>query len=95
MEFAVNYSQAAAELLKAGEIEVDRLKCPAWPDLVAAVQAEHPIYVHFPLRVGAGVGDALDSDTGGPVDWETIEALIAQTDARQVNLHLMPFIDDH
>ena len=95
MEFAVNYSQAAAELLKAGEIQVDRLKCPAWSDLVAAAQAEHPIYVHFPLRVGAGVGDALDSDTGEPADWEKFEALIAQTDARQVNLHLMPFVDDH
>ena len=95
MEFAANYCQATSELLQAGQVQIDRFKCPPWPDLVATAQEEHPIYVHFSLRVGAGVGDAIDCDTGGSVDWKKIETLVAQTDTRHINLHLMPFVDDH
>lgn len=60
MEFAVNYSLAAADLLREEQIQVDLFKCPAWPDLIAAAQEVHPVYVHFPLRVGAGINHAID-----------------------------------
>ncbi len=34
-ELALNYSELAARLVRAGAIRIDRFKCPAWPDLVA------------------------------------------------------------
>lgn len=96
MQFAINYSRAADDLWRAGKtcgeqsrtIRVDRFKCPAWQDLVAAVQKSYPVYVHFPLLVGAGIGDAIDAETNAPADWNKVEALLAQTDTPFVNLHL-------
>ena len=95
MEFSVNYSRAAADLLRRGEIQLDRFKCPAWPDLVATVRDIHPIYVHFPLRVGSGIGDAIDTETDQPADWRKVETLLAQTDTPFVNLHLAPKAADY
>jgi uncharacterized protein (UPF0276 family) len=91
---AVNYSAAAAGLFREGRIEVDRFKCPAWPDTVAAARALHPVYVHLPLRVGAGIGDAIDTEKRRPADWQPLEALLARTDTPQVNVHLAPFVSD-
>ena len=65
--FSVNYSPAAASLASAGRVEVDLFKCPAWPDLVAALNV--PLYVHFALRVGLGISDAIDTRTRQPADW--------------------------
>jgi len=95
MDFAVNYSVAAADLLCRGEIEIDRFKCPAWPDLIDDVQTVTPIYVHFPLRVGAGIGDAWDGEAGRPADWRKIEALLARTGTPLVNAHLSLSVRDH
>jgi hypothetical protein len=67
MEFALNYSRAAEELLCAGKIRVDRFKCPAWQDLVTTVQQLHTVYVHFPLLVGLGIGDVM---------MKTVEAIL-------------------
>jgi hypothetical protein len=36
MEFALNYSPQAAQLLQEGRIEIDRYKCPDWPDVRVA-----------------------------------------------------------
>jgi uncharacterized protein (UPF0276 family) len=94
VKFAVNYSAAAADLLRTGRIQVDRFKCPAWPDTVTAAQALHPVYVHLPLRVGAGIGDAIDTERRQPPDWQRLEALLAQTGTPQVNVHLAPFAGD-
>jgi uncharacterized protein (UPF0276 family) len=85
MEFALNYSPQAAELLRAGRIAVDRLKCPDWPDMIAAAAAVRPVYVHFPLRAG-------DSDRP---DWDAIEALMERTGTPHVNFHLGPRPDAH
>jgi uncharacterized protein (UPF0276 family) len=90
MKLAVNYSRAAADLLRQEKIQLDYFKCPAWPDLVATVQENHPTFVHFPLKVGSGIGDAVDSETGRPADWEQVEALLSGTDTVLVNLHLAP-----
>lgn len=94
IELSVNYSHAAAELQDGGTIHVDRFKCPAWPDMIAAAQARYPVYVHFPLKVGRGLGDAWDTEARAPADWRQIETLLAQTGTPLVNLHLSPTVDD-
>lgn len=97
MDFAIHYSLPAAALVDTGQINLDfdYFKCPAWPDLIATVRARYPMYVHFPLRVGRGIGDALDAETRQPADWAKIEALLTQTRTPFVNVHLEPTTDDH
>jgi uncharacterized protein len=88
MEFAVNYSPPLVDLLRDGRITLDRCKCPAWPQAVAEAQAIHPCYVHLPLSVGRGIGEAIDTETNQPANWHKIESLLAQTDTPFINLHL-------
>lgn len=95
MEFAVHFSQAAADLIDSGAIVTDRFKCPAWPDLIATVQARYPLYVHFPLQVGWGKQEAMDMETHEAADWRTIEALQSQTNTPYINVHLEPMTNDH
>jgi uncharacterized protein (UPF0276 family) len=95
MQFAVNYSLLAADLLCEGQIQLDLFKCPAWPDLIASVQEVYPVYVHFPLRVGAGINNAIDTETGQPADWRKVETLLAQTNTPFVNVHLAPSTGDY
>lgn len=95
MDFAIHYSRAAADLLAAGQIAFDRYKCPAWPDLLDTIGTSHPLYVHFPLRVGTGTGDASDTETGQPPDWGKFERLLARTGTPYINLHLEPMVVDH
>ena len=73
---------------------VDRFKCPAWPDLITAAQELHPVYVHLPLRVGAGIGEAINTETQQPADWGQLEPLLTQTGTPQVNTHLAPLSYD-
>ncbi|MGD2039261.1 MAG: DUF692 family protein [Anaerolineae bacterium] len=94
MEFGINYSQAAAELLAEGRVQIDRFKCPAWPDLIAAVGRIHPIYVHFPLRIGAGTGTAIDTEKLKPVEWQRVRSLLHETGTVHVNVHLAPLVSD-
>ncbi|MEP7199656.1 MAG: DUF692 family multinuclear iron-containing protein [Chloroflexota bacterium] len=95
MHLAVNYSHPATALLCDGRIMLDRFKCPAWPDLIAEAQQAHPVYVHFPLKVGLGIGDALDTETKQPADWHKVETLLRQTDTPFVNLHIVPRPHDY
>jgi uncharacterized protein len=90
MEFAVNYSAALAGLLRDGRARVERFKCPAWPGLIAAARALRPVYVHFPLNIGAGIGDAMDSETGRPADWDALQRLLDDTGTPLINLHFSP-----
>lgn len=92
---AVNYSAATAGLYKAGQIQIDRFKCPDWPDLISSAQRILPLYVHFSLKAGLGKGDALETGTDQPPDWERIEGMLAQTGTPFVNIHLSPTIADH
>ncbi|MFN2189268.1 MAG: DUF692 family multinuclear iron-containing protein, partial [Candidatus Promineifilaceae bacterium] len=91
---SVNYSRAAAALLENGLIEIDRFKCPAWPDAIAEARQFHEVYVHLPLRVGTGNGDATNTETGGMPDWGAIERMMLETDTPSVNLHLATLVDD-
>lgn len=87
MKFAINYSTQAAELLSEGRIEIDRFKCPNWPDLVREAGAYRPVAVHFGLQ--AGNGQLKNSD------WESISRLLTQTGTPYVNLHLSPTQEDY
>ena len=82
MEFAVNYSEAAAGLVREGRIAPDRFKCPDWPDTIAVAQAQRPVYVHFSLKAGG-----LEPATP---DLKHIDGLRRQTDTPHVNTHLDP-----
>lgn len=87
MQFAINYSTQAAELLSGGQIEIDRFKCPNWPNLVQEASTYRPVAVHFNLQ--AGSGKLKDSD------WESIRHLLAETGTPYVNLHLSPTREDY
>jgi len=91
IKYAVNYSSELVDLFRAGVVAPDLLKCPAWSDVIVASQAVLDSYVHFPLRVGAGCGDALDSETGLRADWARVDMLMEQTGTPIINLHLEPF----
>ena len=95
MKFAVHYSAAAADLVRRGVIQIDSFKCPAWPALIPTVQETLTTYVHFPLTVGTGLGDAFDSETKQRADWAKVETLVAQTGTPFINLHLSPTIQNH
>lgn len=88
MIFALNYSPQAAELLRQEKIRIDRFKCPAWPELIAAAGLLRPVHIHFPLKVGSGQKDAVDTETRAPADWSRVESLLRQTETPWVNLHL-------
>lgn len=94
MKLALNYSHHAAALLAAQAIEIDLFKIPPWPDQVAAAERLRPVYVHFPLSVGSGRGDAV-SRKGQEVDWQEVERWLAQTSTPFVNLHLTPDVRDY
>ena len=89
MKFALNYSRPAADLLRRGQIAIDYFKCPDWAEDVAAATALAPAFIHFPLRVGPGRGDAVDDERGRPVDWPVLEDLLVRTGTPLVNAHLM------
>ncbi len=83
-------STAALELWRRNPRLVGLFKCPAWPDLIGSLDRQIPAYIHFPLKVGLGIGDAIDTEKSGPADWQQVEALCALTGTSQVNLHLSP-----
>ena len=86
MEFSVNYSIELAELLREGRIEVDRIKCADWPDMIAAARQIRPVYVHFPFDAG--------SPKGRPARFAEADAMARDTDTPYVNLHLVTYHRD-
>lgn len=88
MQFAVNYSEPLVHLLKAGSVRIDLLKLPAWEALLAPAQALLPSYVHFPLSIGNGLGDAYDFDQQTTADWHQVESFLRHTSTRHINVHL-------
>ena len=87
MNFAINYSHEAAALLQQGRIQVDRFKCPDWPEMVSEALQFAPVAIHFNFKVGAGsIQEA---------DWFQVEALLEQTGTPFVNVHLHPTTDDY
>ncbi len=81
MLYAINYSPQAAALLRKGQIELDRFKCPPWPDMIAEAERLRPIAVHFGLRAGPG-----NLETS--IRWDEIEHFLKVTETAYVNIHL-------
>ena len=79
MNFAINYSPQAADLLRADEIEIDLFKCPPWRDLIAEASALAPVYVHFPLVAG--------QPSLRETDWGEVKRLLEETNTPFVNVH--------
>ncbi len=88
IEFAVNYTATLAELVRAGQVRVDRFKCPAWPNLLAEARQALPVYIHYPLGIGHG-GGPLDSETRGPADLARLADLRAMTGTPYINTHFV------
>ena len=84
MKFALNYSKAAADLVCCGLIQVDLIKCPDWPDVIAEAGALGPTYTHFPLKAGLPEPD--------PVDHEALAEQLQASATPHVNVHLDPKI---
>jgi len=86
MSFALNYSNSAARLLRAGEIEAPLFKCPEWPGLIAEVLKLRPCYPHFAFLAGRGQVQKAD--------WGLVHRLMDITRAPHFNLHLGPCVTD-
>lgn len=82
MQFAINWSPEAAQLLDEGRIEIDLFKCPDWPDVVTEARKQRPLYVHFPLSIGKGQYP----------NWRYNEIYewLRGSDTRFVNCHINP-----
>ena len=82
IQFALNYSRPAAHLVRDRVIEIDRFKCPDWPDVIAEASQLRPAYVHFPLSA---------SKPGGlHADFDAIDAMARATSTPFINIHLSP-----
>lgn len=92
MKFAVNYSPESLECFDEG-VPIDLIKLPAWQELIDTVIPKYPAYVHLPLKIGNRKG-VIDTDTGEPVVWSKIEAILEKTETPFVNLHLGFFEND-
>lgn len=86
MNFSINYSPQAAQLLSEGKIEIDTFKTPPWPEMIAKAEQYRPVAVHFSLRVGNG---QLHN-----TDWAEIEAVLKNTATAFVNVHLAVRADE-
>lgn len=82
MLFSLNYSTEMDELLREGAIQVDRIKCAEWPDMIAAAQKIAPVYVHFRLLAGQGLL------TGAQLD--AVAKMRDETDTPFINTHIAP-----
>ena len=87
MNLAVNYSPETLELYEQKKVDLDLVKLPAWPDLVAQCSGRYPAYVHFPLSVGTGMGPQ-DNGAKQPALWTKLEPLLEETSTQFINLHL-------
>jgi len=86
MDFAINYSPQAAQLLTSGKIDIDLFKTPPWPQMIAKAEVHRPVAIHFELRAGNG----LLKDT----NWSEIESFLNSTATAFVNLHLAVHADE-
>jgi hypothetical protein len=77
---AINYSHPAASLLTQGNIQIDRFKCPDWPDMIAEASRLCQVAVHSNLKAGRG--------NLGSKDWNSIMYLLELTQTPFLNLHL-------
>ena len=87
MLFAINYSSEAAALCASGRLEVDRFKCPDWPEMIDEAQELRRVAVHFQLKAGRGKTKKAN--------WDQIGRWLDLTGTRYVNIHLEPRSEDY
>lgn len=78
---AVNYSPALADLVASGRVELDLFKLPDWDELIDEASTVRPVYVHFPVELGA---------TRLGVDLDRCLRLMEQTSTSLLNAHVVP-----
>lgn len=83
LQFALNYSVEAIDLLERGMIEVERFKCADWPEMILAAQAHRPVYIHFSQKIGQP--EPVTSER-----LDTIERLRDETQTPYINVHMTP-----
>ncbi len=86
MQLAINYSPAAVDLLKTGQITINRFKCPDWDWMITEAGAHLPVAVHFDLAAGNG--------KARQIDWAHIQRCLENTNTPYLNLHLECKIKD-
>ncbi len=80
MLLAINYSFQAAALLDQNRIQIDRFKCPDWPEMIEEASQFCQVAIHLNLK--AGRGNLINKN------WERISRLLEETGTPFVNLHL-------
>jgi uncharacterized protein len=80
MLFSINFSTQAAVLLDQHKIQLDRFKCPDWPELIEEAGLRLPVAVHFTLAAGRGKLAKKNLDK--------VAALSEETGTPFINLHL-------
>jgi uncharacterized protein len=86
MEFALNYSYPAADLVREGVIQIDRFKCPDWENVIDEAARLRPVYVHFPINA--------NSPGGLEIDLDRVDAMAKSTGTPYINIHLSPQMKD-
>src|SRR4030065_11747 len=82
MNFSINYSTPAAELVESGQIQIDSFKRPDWGWMVDEALPLRPVAIHFNLEAGNG---RLEK-----IDWDEVQSLSQATHTPFINLHLDP-----
>lgn len=80
----MNFSHALLDLLKAGEVSIDLIKCPLDMQIIELAQKNSRVYVHFPIIVGVDI----KNDDGSPVRWNEVTRALGLTGQKFVNVHL-------
>lgn len=80
MQFAVNYSTKAGDLVRAGKADCDLFKCPDWDGLLKAAMAVKPVYLHLDITLGR--------DQVHKLDFDRLRKMLAETRTPHVNCHL-------
>ncbi|HSN95287.1 MAG TPA: DUF692 family protein [Anaerolineaceae bacterium] len=80
MRFAVNYSVPLENLIKAGSLSVDLIKCPEWLNIIGNAQKLGDTYTHNEIALG---NNRLKN-----LDFEKIKFCLELTKTPHLNCHL-------
>ncbi len=80
MRFAVNYSVPLENLIKAGSLTVDLIKCPEWTNIIYFGQKLSHCYTHNEIALGNGSLDTLN--------FQNIKTCLELTQTPHLNCHL-------
>lgn len=80
MRFAVNYSVPLENLVKAGSLSVELIKCPEWANIIHFGQELSDCYTHNEIALGNGRLEALN--------FQNIKTCLELTQTPHLNCHL-------